>query len=357
MKFSLNKQGKPTKAIMLGTVMVCCVMTQGLAQELTSSAKEKVFTAAEQMPQFSGDLGKYLAANIRYPEAAKKEQVQGRVVIRFVVDKEGNVTDAVLQRDIGGGCGEEAMRVVRNMPKWSPGKQGGQPVSVCYTLPVSFGMPAREAPDESIKADAAAIASADKVFTAVEQMPQPSVDIMGYLAENLRYPEAARKAAVEGLVVAKFVIDNEGKIKDALIQKGIHPDCDQEVLRVLHAMPDWKPGMQAGKAVNVYFTLPVSFRLDKRKEMQPDEGAKTSIAEEQWAVYPNPATSEVFIENKSSQKIKQVKVYNAAGSMLLRSKVNGEARHRINTAKLVRGTYTINIETEKGIITKKVVLR
>lgn len=358
MKFSLNKHSRPAKAMLLGAVMMCCGMVQGLAQEPQSPEKERIFTSVDQMPQFSGDLGKYLAGNIRYPETAKKEQVQGRVVIQFVVDKEGNVTNAVLQRDIGGGCGEEAMRVVSNMPRWVPGKQGGQPVNVYYTLPVSFRMPAETpAVPKATEADAVTGEHAAKVFTAVEQMPKPSVDIMGYLAKNLRYPEAVRKAAVEGRVIAQFVIDDKGKIKDPVIVRGIHPDCDQEVLRVLHAMPDWKPGMQAGKAVSVYYTLPVSFKLDKKNETMSDEAAKIGIAEELLVVYPNPATSEVFIENKSNLKIKLVTVRNAAGSVMFSSQVKDGARHRINTAKLVRGTYTFTIETDKGVVTKKVVLR
>ncbi|WP_118951291.1 energy transducer TonB [Taibaiella helva] len=99
---------------------------------------DKIFTSVEQMPQPPFDVQKYLAQNIRYPAAAKEDGIQGRVVLQFVVDRDGSVTNIVIQRDIGGGCGKEAERVVRSMPKWKPGKQNGQPVRVYYTLPVSF---------------------------------------------------------------------------------------------------------------------------------------------------------------------------------------------------------------------------
>jgi periplasmic protein TonB len=99
---------------------------------------DKVFTAVEQMPAPPFDIQKYLSQNIRYPAAAREDNIQGRVILKFVVDKDGSVTNIEIVRDIGGGCGKEAERVVRAMPKWKPGKQNGQPVKVYYTLPVSF---------------------------------------------------------------------------------------------------------------------------------------------------------------------------------------------------------------------------
>jgi hypothetical protein len=78
---------------------------------------------------------------------------------------------------------------------------------------------------------------------------------------------------------------------------------------------------------------------------------------DQFMIYPNPATKEVFIENKSSLKIKQVMVYNARGILMFTNPVNGAARPRINVSGLLRGTYTFNIETDKGTVTKKVVLQ
>ncbi len=101
--------------------------------------EEKTFTSVEVMPRPPmSDLNRYLAEHIRYPDEAKRKGIQGRVVIQFVVAKDGSIRNAVLQRDIGGGCGQEALQVVNNMPQWVPGKQDGQPVSVYYTLPVSF---------------------------------------------------------------------------------------------------------------------------------------------------------------------------------------------------------------------------
>ena len=81
---------------------------------------------------------KYLSKNIRYPEQAKKENIQGRVYVTFVVEKDGSITNAKVLRSIGGGCDEEALRVVNAMPKWEPGKLQGTPVRVQFNLPIVF---------------------------------------------------------------------------------------------------------------------------------------------------------------------------------------------------------------------------
>ena len=81
---------------------------------------------------------KYLAENIKYPEQAKKEKIQGKVYISFVIEKDGSIADAKVARGIGGGCDEEALRVVNAMPKWTPGKVRGENVRVSYNLPILF---------------------------------------------------------------------------------------------------------------------------------------------------------------------------------------------------------------------------
>ena len=102
---------------------------------------DQVFQVVEVDPEFPGGmeaLTKYLSENIKYPEQAKKDKIQGKVYISFVVEKDGSVADAKVLRGIGGGCDEEALRVVNAMPKWTPGKQRNTPVRVQFNLPVAF---------------------------------------------------------------------------------------------------------------------------------------------------------------------------------------------------------------------------
>ncbi len=100
-----------------------------------------IFTVVESMPEFKGGMQQlytYLGNNIKYPVMAKESGIQGKVYVTFVVEKDGSITDVKVLRGIGGGCDEEAVRVVQSMPRWSPGKQRGKPVRVQYNLPVRF---------------------------------------------------------------------------------------------------------------------------------------------------------------------------------------------------------------------------
>lgn len=92
-------------------------------------------------PSFPGGLDallKFLGENIQYPETARSANIEGVVTLSFIVEKDGSIGDTILLKDIGGGCGQEAIRVVRAMPKWIPGMVDGKPVKVRYTLPVRF---------------------------------------------------------------------------------------------------------------------------------------------------------------------------------------------------------------------------
>lgn len=91
----------------------------------------------EQMPEFRG-MQEYLANHINYPAAAREASIQGRVAVTFVVNEDGTISDAKVTRGIGGGCDEEALRVIRAMPKWKPGRQNGAPLKVMFTQAITF---------------------------------------------------------------------------------------------------------------------------------------------------------------------------------------------------------------------------
>ncbi|MBX2892197.1 MAG: TonB family protein [Saprospiraceae bacterium] len=95
----------------------------------------------QKPPSFPGgekELLKYLSENIKYPPLARENNIQGTVALTFVVGRNGQVSDVQIVKDIGGGCGKEAVRVVESMPKWIPGEANGNPVKVRFTLPVRF---------------------------------------------------------------------------------------------------------------------------------------------------------------------------------------------------------------------------
>ena len=103
--------------------------------------EQEIFQIVEEMPDFPGGVAKlseYLQKNIKYPQMARESGIQGRVFVNFVVEPDGSVSNVKVLRSLGGGCDEEAMRVVKAMPKWKPGKQRGKAVRVSYILPVNF---------------------------------------------------------------------------------------------------------------------------------------------------------------------------------------------------------------------------
>ncbi|CCH51446.1 TonB family protein [Fibrisoma limi BUZ 3] len=123
---------------------------KGETIEVNQSARQagvdgEVYTVVENHPEFVGGmegLSEYLSKNLRYPAAAERANVQGKVFVNFVVTKEGNVADVKILKGIGFGADEEAVRVMQKMPRWKPGTQDGKPVNVRYNLPINFQLKA-----------------------------------------------------------------------------------------------------------------------------------------------------------------------------------------------------------------------
>lgn len=110
-------------------------------QEEEEVVETEIFTVVESMPEFPGGAAAmmtFIAKNVKYPPMARESGIQGRVFVNFVVEPNGSVSNVKVLRGIGGGCDEEAIRVVQSMPKWTPGKQRGKAVRVSFNLPVRF---------------------------------------------------------------------------------------------------------------------------------------------------------------------------------------------------------------------------
>mgnify|MGYP003288690886 CR=1 FL=1 len=104
-------------------------------------AEAEIFIVVEEMPEFPGGPAKmleYIQKNIKYPMMARESDIQGRVFVNFVVEPDGSISNVNVMRGIGGGCDEEAVRVVKSMPAWKPGKQRGSAVRCSFTVPIIF---------------------------------------------------------------------------------------------------------------------------------------------------------------------------------------------------------------------------
>jgi len=113
-----------------------------------------IFTAVEHEPQFKGGLTafyQFLSQNIKYPEAMRKNKIEGKVFVTFVVMKDGSLANIKILRDIGYGAGQESVRVLKLSPKWNPGIQNGKPVNVQYTMPINFALGDKKVANDTIK--------------------------------------------------------------------------------------------------------------------------------------------------------------------------------------------------------------
>jgi len=109
--------------------------------KVTEEDPNKIFTSVEKNPEFPGGIEKfysYVGKNVRYPAVARENNTQGKVIVQFVVERDGSLTDIKVVRGIGDGCDEEAARVLKASPHWAPGIQNGRPVRCAYTVPISF---------------------------------------------------------------------------------------------------------------------------------------------------------------------------------------------------------------------------
>ena len=129
---------------LLATLSVLAILftvnTTATAQNKKTS-NDKVFEKVEDMPEFSGGeqaMMDFVAKNVQYPKEAMEKEISGRVLVGFIVEKDGSISETEIVKGIGGGCDEEAVRVVKAMPKWKPGKQDGKPIRVHFILPLTF---------------------------------------------------------------------------------------------------------------------------------------------------------------------------------------------------------------------------
>lgn len=236
----------------------------GSAQE--SKKNEDVFFVVENMPEYPGGQEQIrvdIAKLVTYPESAKKNGIQGKVYVTFIVNEEGKISSSKIARGVDPALDKEALRVVNSLDKtWKPGTQRGTAVKVSYTVPINFAL---DGGKSSSKTKSTVAKKNGDVYMIVEEMPvYPGGDsaLRKYIAENVNYPEVAKKNGIQGKVYVTFVVDVDGSSTAVKIARGVDPSLDKEALRVVSSMPTWAPGKQDGKAVKVAYTVPINFALN-----------------------------------------------------------------------------------------------
>lgn len=266
-------------------------LQDGSIRETGDEGAEGAFLIAETMPMFPmqegdnpgyGDLNsfrKWVQSNVKYPAEAMKADIQGRVVLSFVVEKDGSVSNMQVLQTPDRSLSAEALRVVGASPKWKPGEQRGEIVRVKYTLPVDFRM-ARDADNAEAKQE--------EPFVVVETPPQFNggdiQEFRKWIQMHVKYPEEALEKNAYGKVFATFVIEKDGSISNVEIFRSPDESLAQEVRRVIESAPKWTPGKQRGKAVRVKFGVPIDFAIstegqDILRDKTPQEQGEGSIDE------------------------------------------------------------------------------
>ena len=278
-------------------------------RQVVAADTSPVYTAVARLPEFPGGLGafgKFLSTNIKYPATAREQKIQGRVIITFVVEKDGTLSNERVVKGITDDLNNEALRVIKLSPNWKPGMQGNRSVRTQYSVPISFTLAPSDDTTKTTAPVTFSIASAqsgsDPVFTSVEQVPEfkGGLEAFGkFLMTNLRYPKVARDNNVQGRVVITFVVEKDGSLSNMKVVRGIGSGCDEEALRVLSISPAWKPGIQNGKPVKVQYSVPISFTLADDKSAKPGEN-KTGAVENPSGANQVIYTGKVVVDTTKS---------------------------------------------------------
>jgi TonB family protein len=192
-------------------------------------------------------------------------------------------------------------------------------------------------------------------FSFVEEMPQFGngwEDIRKYLLENIEYPQTAIDNSIEGKIFVQFVINEDGSISNPEVLRGLRFDIDEECIRIVENMPDWKPGKQDGKLVKVRYVIPFLLRLNpdsgKGNTITPKKNEKKELID--FKIYPNPASDYTNIEITEYSGDLEFQLINAKGQILKSGQILNTTE-QISISDLENGLYIIRlISKDNGLI-------
>jgi TonB family protein len=233
----------------------------------------EVYNEVQQQPKFPGDVNTYLAQNIVYPNEAKSNKIEGTVYVSFIVEKDGSVSSPTIFKSVdrGESLNKEALRVISMMPNWTPGMQSGVIVRTKYMLPVQFSLQSANSSQKQNSGNGSTTQTAadpDGNTITVDQKPEFKGNLLSFLAANLHYPEQSKARKIEGSVPTSFVVGTDGVVSGAKIEKTApgREEIEKEAIRLIYAMPNWKPAMYNGQPVAVRLYISIPFFIDMDEE-------------------------------------------------------------------------------------------
>ena len=252
-------------------------------------------------PSFPGGykaLQEFIEKEKKYPDEALKKREEGAVYVVFTVDTLGNVVHPKVATSVSPSLDREALRIASKMPKWIPSREGGKNINMDFTLIIRFSAPPLPLdPEEHVirikcndlPEELEPPVDPFKIYDVVDTYPSFQGDLMTYLYNETRYPAIAEGTSAEGHAIVRFVVERDGSISHVKLirslassyaipiidsmtaeyrqkaeahNKALQP-MDDEVVRVIKAMPKWNPGKYHGEFVRVWnvVPIPVSFKV------------------------------------------------------------------------------------------------
>ncbi|WP_271406020.1 energy transducer TonB [Tenacibaculum soleae] len=262
-----------------------------LVEEIPLFSKCNNVPLIKQSKCFETQMHKHIIKNFRYPQDAIDAGVQGRVLVQFTIDEQGNVGTIQMRGPKGGTSLEtEASRIVNKLPKFIPGKHNGKAVKVKYGVPITFKHPdasvVKNTTKRTIKKGVKATIKKEKLitdfvkFNHVQTIPlfnaclkaKDSEKIncfnsrmISHIQRNFNYPEAAATQGIEGKVWVRFIIGKQGKVSNIRMRGPENGELlEQEAKRMVSKLATFVPGKHDGKVANVEYFIPINFTLQNQ---------------------------------------------------------------------------------------------
>jgi TonB family protein len=215
----------------------------------------------DDFPTFGGSFHTtftdWVISRTKYPPEAAAAGIEGWAHVSFTVEPDGSVSNIKPKGTTNPLLANALAEVIKTSPLWEPPKNPGMNEPFTSEITAKFSLPDKVGGGE--------------IFVVVEKMPvYPGGDeaLFKFINENVRYPPEAKERGIQGKVILRFVVTSDGSVEDVTVVRGIDPLLDAEAVRVMSLLPDWTPGMQGGKPVNVWYSVPISFALSSGEKIQ-----------------------------------------------------------------------------------------
>ena len=288
-----NENTTPVVAETTEPIMAETITPTEVKPEVSLPANnDSIYNIVEENAQFpGGDMAmyKWIGYHLKYPEECRAKSIQGRVIVQFVVNKDGSISDIKVLKSPHSLLSKEAIRVVKARPCWKPAKVKGEVVRSSIRLPINFKLAGTQKTDtitgqeKGLKPEMIVMAKPTgkpiEEDNGIFDHPETNAEFPGgaeamykWIADNLKYPEECKAKGIQGRVHLTFVIEKDGSVTNVKALRSPDDRLSQEAIRVVSAMPKWKPATQMDKPVHCNFRLPIMFRLPPAQtEQKPKE--------------------------------------------------------------------------------------